>query len=497
MEPAVANMSSAESPGDNSNVANATVDIDRSHQVRQAVQDSTTEEVEAKQAQAEAEPQPEDAQEAQAQAPAMYQQVSWSELLKWNEMIDFGIEEYMRAHPDRFHRRVRRGIPPRFRWQVWKAAVGLQNIDVPDNTTYEALATAKNKWTEQIEIDISRTFPDNKSFDSPKQQRLLRVLNAYAGHSPDVGYCQGMNFVAGLLLLVSEDEIESFRVMICLMDHKGISGFYRERLPLLRRYLKACDKLVQETVPELREHFIKENVQAAVYLHQWFLTLFINCFPLSMVLIIWDVIICEGLSVVLRIAVSILQVLKDSLLSMHFEEIIKFFKMMKTYDDEDGELNAFRIGQLLMKHTELVQIPEQIMQYLNRPLDDEDQAESDESWEGNMMEGSWLQGVMRMLTPWSTKRRPGGSQGSQQRGSDGSPSGPAPPAMARASTPNSADAASSEAGGPGSAGISVTARVASSLQEQGPIFGSVGSEMNVTESAPMEDESVTRGWEFL
>merc|ERR1719491_2749284 len=226
----------------------------------------------------------------------------------------------------------------------------------------------------------------------------------------------------------------------------GLGGFYREGLPLLRRYLRACEHLVQNSVPELHQHFVKEAVQPAMYLHQWFLTLFINCFPHSMVLIIWDVIICEGLPVILRIAVSILQVLKDSLLSMHFEEIIKFFKMMKTYDDEDGDLNAFRIGQLLMKHTELVQIPDQIMQYLNRPLDEEDAAETDESWEGNMMEGSWLQGVMRMLTPWSTKRR---SSGSQQRpaSGDGSPSNTGLAASGRVVTTPNAEASSSDAGG--------------------------------------------------
>merc|ERR1712151_1179995 len=121
--------------------------------------------------------------------------------------------------------------------------------------------------------------------------------------------------------------------------------------------------------------FSKENVQPAVYLHQWFLTLFINCFPLSMVMIIWDVIICEGLPVILRIAVSILHVLKDSLLAMHFEEIIKFFKMMKTYDDEEGELNAFRIGQLLMKHTEHIQIPDDVRDYLDSDLPDNDDGE--------------------------------------------------------------------------------------------------------------------------
>mmetsp|Transcript_24995 Transcript_24995/g.44434 ORF Transcript_24995/g.44434 Transcript_24995/m.44434 type:complete len:434 (-) Transcript_24995:108-1409(-) len=341
-------------------------------------------------------------------------EVSSSEMSKWREMVDIGIAQYMRAHPDRFHRRVRRGIPPQFRWQVWKAAVRLDDESFLSQTAdYCKLSTTKNDWTPLIDIDIARTFPELKTFDAPQQQRLKRVLNAYAGYNPAVGYCQGMNFVAGLLLLVSENcEEESFAVLVRLMDHKdfGLSGFYMERLPLLRRYLRACDRLVAETVPELREHFIRENVQPAVYLHQWFLTLFINCFPLSMVMIIWDVIVCEGLPVILRIAVSILQVLKDSLLSMHFEEIIKFFKMMRTYDDEDGELNAFRIGQLLMKHTEHVQIPENTLEYLSRDLFDEDaNLDSDESWEADLGSGTWLQSLSRIFNFGSAKRRPLGA----------------------------------------------------------------------------------------
>jgi len=339
---------------------------------------------------------------------AMDHEVSPSELSKWSEMIDMGISQYMKLHPDRFHRRVRRGIPQRFRWQVWKAAVRLNECErLPQPGDYPTLSQTENNWTTLIEIDISRTFPELRSFDANWQQRLLRVLNAYAGFNPHVGYCQGMNFVAGLLLLASDSEEESLAVLTCLMDSARfrLSGFYRERLPLLRRYLRACDKLVAETVPELREHFIKENVQPAVYLHQWFLTLFINCFPLSMVMIIWDVIICEGLPVILRIAVSILQVLKDSLLSMQFEEIIKFFKMMKTYDDEDGELNAYRIGQLLMKHTEHVQIPDRTLEYLSRELaEDETSLDSDESWEADHNGGSWLQSLSRMFTSGSTKR---------------------------------------------------------------------------------------------
>jgi len=342
------------------------------------------------------------ASQASSSVPRGDEKVSSAELAKWKDMMDQGISKYMYQHPDRFHRRVRRGIPPEFRWRVWKAAVRLEDSLPVD---YKLLSETENEWTPSIVIDIPRTFPDVKAFDVEQQQRLQRVLNAYAGNKPEIGYCQGMNYVAGLLLLVSENEEESFYVFNQLMDHEdfGLVGFYMGKLPLLRRYLRACESLVAETLPELREHFIKQNVQPAVYLHQWFLTLFINCFPISMVMILWDVIMCEGLPVILRIAVSILQVLKDSLLSMEFEEIIKFFKMMKTYHDEDGDLCAVKIGQLLMKHTEHVHIPDATLQYLRPSSAAEDgNFDSDESWENE--HSPWYYKVMSGMWPWGKKK---------------------------------------------------------------------------------------------
>ncbi|CAK0791195.1 unnamed protein product, partial [Prorocentrum cordatum] len=236
-------------------------------------------------------------------------EVSPRELTKWSEMVQFGVTRYMDVHPDRFRRRVRRGVPQRFRWLVWKAAVsrGTFDRDLPRvSSSYHSLRDVRNSSTSQIEIDIRRTFPEERSFDAEQQQRLFRVLNAYAGHNPDVGYCQGMNYIAGLLLIVSGSEEESFGVLCSLMDDPqyGLVGFYKEGLPLLKRYLRACDKLVLETVPQLREHFMKEGLRPAMYLHQWFLSVFINSFPLSMVMIIWDVIVTEGLPVILRIAVK-------------------------------------------------------------------------------------------------------------------------------------------------------------------------------------------------
>merc|ERR1719188_2545062 len=113
---------------------------------------------------------------------------------------------------------------------------------------YQEHLQVENQWTRLIEIDIPRTFPDIPLFDKEQQFSLLRILNGFANFDPVVGYCQGMNFLAGLLLLVAQNgdfrespklerEEEAFWMLICLMSDFGLSGFYRRHFPLLRRYL--------------------------------------------------------------------------------------------------------------------------------------------------------------------------------------------------------------------------------------------------------------------
>merc|ERR1712224_813113 len=106
-------------------------------------------------------------------------------------MGDCGIEKFMVEHPGRFRRRVRRGIPPQYRWQVWKAALRLQDSEAHRRASalpYQTLCSRQNSWTAAIEIDIGRTFPELPTFDEAQQKRLLRILNAYASYNPDVGY---------------------------------------------------------------------------------------------------------------------------------------------------------------------------------------------------------------------------------------------------------------------------------------------------------------------
>mmetsp|Transcript_28194 Transcript_28194/g.80423 ORF Transcript_28194/g.80423 Transcript_28194/m.80423 type:complete len:628 (-) Transcript_28194:424-2307(-) len=322
------------------------------------------------------------------------------EVRKWEEMLAVGIPMFMRHHPVTFQRRLHRGVPPTLRWQIWKDACGYDWRGPVEQ--YDELC-GDSQWSPLIALDIGRTFSELPEFGESRQQSLRRVLNAYANHSPTVGYCQGMNFIAGLLLLVSGSERETFGVFVRLMDHDGLAGFYREDMPLLRTYVKACDRLVAEQLPELREHFLRESVPLALYLHQWFLTLFIKSFPLATVLVLWDVIICGGLPGILTIAVTILRVLKDGLLNLQFEEINSIFKAMK--EQKSGEFLSYRIGQLLMRESTAVGLPEHIQEYLrSKP-----EAEAREGpLEDDEDEEHWTALAARHDTP--RRRRPGATR---------------------------------------------------------------------------------------
>lgn len=255
------------------------------------------------------------------------------------------------------------------RWQVWKACLTVDQRRIAG--LYTKLSTSENKWTPLISIDVPRTFASaNKVHDSGLSS-LGRVLNGYANLNPEVGYCQGMNFLVGLLIrvivpketeLTLSQEEDVFWLFVCLMDYDGLRDFYKDGFPLLLRYTVAFFDLMRSEIPDLHRHFETEGITPSLFLHQWYLSLFINCLPFPTVLILWDSIICEGLPVILSVSVSLLKVLRNVLIKMEFEQIIRFFKTMKNGDEE---CDAKIIGQLLVKQAALITIPKTLLRSLN------------------------------------------------------------------------------------------------------------------------------------
>lgn len=85
-------------------------------------------------------------------------------------------------------------------------------------------------WLQQIEKDLPRTFPDHSlmrdhgSKTTSGRCALRRILAAYSLHNPGVGYCQGMNFIAGCLLLFMNEEDAFY--CLCTIVGEILAGYY-------------------------------------------------------------------------------------------------------------------------------------------------------------------------------------------------------------------------------------------------------------------------------
>lgn len=289
-------------------------------------------------------------------------------LRKWDRISRKGVCSFMRNNPASFRRRLLRGIPEEHRWTVWKSLLlGISRVNSsrdaeerekflfsgPNASSCVAgLLRAESKWSQSIKVDAPRTFSECQTFREEDRTSLCRLLNAYAFLNPEVGYCQGMGYVAGMLLLASGGcEHEALFFFVRLMEDCGMSGFYKEGFPLMRKYIEDYQLLMDEFLPELQRHFESEGVQPEHYLHQWFLTLFACCLPIRTVLMVWDSFMCNGLEAVVLAAVALLSSVKEVLLMMRQEEIMQFFKRMKLSEEVEGE---FAVGRWLVQQVELL-----------------------------------------------------------------------------------------------------------------------------------------------
>jgi hypothetical protein len=69
-------------------------------------------------------------------------------------------------------------------------------------------------------LDLPRTITNCDEFALPAKtgkNRLYNILHAYACLDVEVGYSQGMNFIAGMLLLNIPEEEDAFWCLVSIM----------------------------------------------------------------------------------------------------------------------------------------------------------------------------------------------------------------------------------------------------------------------------------------
>lgn len=103
---------------------------------------------------------------------------------------------------------------------------------------------------------------------------LYRVLSAYAAYNSEIGYCQGMNVLVGIMLLARFSEEEAFWGLVRLMRDHSVEQIFKPGLPGMRRAIQKFNELFACILPKLSKHFEKEGIESAMFLSKWFMTLY-------------------------------------------------------------------------------------------------------------------------------------------------------------------------------------------------------------------------------
>ena len=256
---------------------------------------------------------------------------------KWSSyMGEQGLSTFMpTCFPSRsakIERYIRKGIPPAWRGPAWFFYAGGDAYLTRHAGLYTSLVSRSegelsSTDKESIERDLHRTFPDNIHFrpdfrfsgsfapELPLLSSLRHILRAYALHNPRIGYCQSLNFLAGLLLLFLPEEKAFW--MLHIITTVYLPGTHELSLEGTNVDLWILMVALKSTLPHIWAKVgaaggSGDDINGSARLPpislcttSWFMSLFIGTLPIETVLRVWDVLFYEGSRTLFRVALTI------------------------------------------------------------------------------------------------------------------------------------------------------------------------------------------------
>ena len=182
-----------------------------------------------------------------------------------------------------------------------------------------------------IENDLPRTFPTFDFYNQDTESgvnhinQLRRILRAFAVMRPDIGYVQGMSYLAAFLLL-ENDEFQTFVLFHNLLIKSQILTFYKFEADDIIQRLKFFRQAFLVEIPDLCEYFEEEKIDPRNYIYEWIMTIYTRALPINVTKKIWDLYFIDGFPWLFRAALAILKIQKEKLLYSDIEEVMKTLK---------------------------------------------------------------------------------------------------------------------------------------------------------------------------
>ncbi|XP_062904525.1 TBC1 domain family member 4 isoform X1 [Mobula hypostoma] len=254
----------------------------------------------------------------------------------WDKMLSTPGRAKVKVDMEKVHTALSQGVPKCRRGEVWQFLAEqyrlrhrLAEKQQPGDISYKELLKQLTTQQHAILVDLGRTFPTHAYFSAQLgagQLSLFNLLKAYSLLDKEVGYCQGISFVAGVLLLHTSEE-QAFEMLKFLMYDLGFRKQYRPDMMSLQIQMYQLSRLLHDYHRDLYIHLEENEVSPSLYAAPWFLTFFASQFPLGFVARVFDIMFLQGTEVIFKVALSLLSSHEALILQCDsFESIVEFVK---------------------------------------------------------------------------------------------------------------------------------------------------------------------------
>ncbi len=207
----------------------------------------------------------------------------------------------------------------------------LKKLELKEKYEYY-LKKIKSKYKEEIIQDISRTFPNDIFFNKNIKKKLYNLLICYSNFNNNIGYAQGLNFVAASCLYFFKNEEEAFVFLdgfINRFELYNLLGFDNQKLIQKIKYFEV---LLKKYIPDLNEFLISKLLNHEFFSMGWIISVFSNNMDKKKLLICWCFMIVFGWKFFYSFIIQLLIMYKDII--MNYDETKLSIKMKTILNDE-------------------------------------------------------------------------------------------------------------------------------------------------------------------
>ena len=181
----------------------------------------------------------------------------------------------------------------------------------------------------QIEKDKNRAYLRKKKENSP--QIIHNILISFVYSENKINYVQGINSILGFLYDLTENEEETFHLLISIFIMTQLRDIYDdEEFQKLKQMFYTVERLVYLYLPKIYSKLKDNNIELSFFMSAYFITLYTILYPnlpendISFMLHLWDDFIFEGWSSFFSNWLAILKYHENDIMEIIEDKLINF-----------------------------------------------------------------------------------------------------------------------------------------------------------------------------